>query len=63
MGPEGRAAAALRLAAAAFDLQQEAIAQRHPDYTSREIWLAAVRLRLGADLFSEAYPGEPALLP
>lgn len=36
--------------------RQEAIRQRHPEYSEREVWLTEVRVRIGDDLFRKAFP-------
>jgi hypothetical protein len=35
---------------------------RHPEYTERQVELAAIRALLGEELFRRAYPGEEARL-
>ena len=63
MTPDQRLALAFQMADDAFDLAVDGVRHRHPTYTERQAWLAAVRLRLGDDSFRSAYPDEPLLAP
>jgi hypothetical protein len=40
------------------ELLAAGVRNRHPKYTEAEVKLAVIRLWLGPDLFSKAYPGQ-----
>ena len=57
MAPERRSALAVRLSRQLREVAEAGVRMRHPDYTQEQVRLAAIRLRLGNDLFRKAYPG------
>ena len=58
MGPEGRLRAALEMSDDLRRLSEDGVRMRHPEYSVQKVRLAAIRILLGDDLFSRAYPGE-----
>ncbi len=42
-------------------LSEWGVRQRHPEYTPDEVRLAAIRVRLGEELFRKAYPSHHIL--
>ncbi|MFW6107472.1 MAG: hypothetical protein ACOC8A_02155 [bacterium] len=42
---------------------EHGIAQRHPDYTARQVRMARIRYELGDHLFRQVHPTEPLLPP
>jgi hypothetical protein len=48
----------MQLSVMARRLSEDGVRARHPDYDERKVKLAAIKLAIGANLFSEAYPGE-----
>jgi len=40
------------------ELLAAGVRDRHPDYTEAQVKLAVIRLWLGRDLFTRAYPGQ-----
>jgi len=58
MGPEGRLRTALEMSDDLRRLTEDGVRLRHPDYSDPKVRLAAIRILLGDDLFSRAYPGE-----
>jgi hypothetical protein len=58
MGIDGRARLAMQLSVMARRLSEDGIRIRHPEYDDRQVTLAAIKLAIGAKLFSAAYPGE-----
>jgi hypothetical protein len=58
MGPDGRVRAALEMSDDLRRLSEDGVRMRHPEYSDQKVWLAAIRIWLGDDLFSRAYPGE-----
>jgi hypothetical protein len=58
LGCDGRARLAMQLSVMARRLSEDGVRARHPDYDERKVKLAAIKLAIGANLFSEAYPGE-----
>ena len=61
LGPSGRLALALRMSEDVRRLSEDGIRHRHPEYTPEQVRLAAIRLRLGDELFRKAYPGAQLL--
>lgn len=59
MSPEQRVAMAVEMSEAAFRIAEEGIRMRHAGYTDEQVRLAALRLRLGDDLFGAAFPTAP----
>jgi hypothetical protein len=51
-----RAAESAALNRAVADMQADAIRRRHPDYTERQVFLALVKQRYGAELAEAAWP-------
>ena len=49
---------ALEMIENARSLSESGVRWRHPEYSQRQVRLAAIRLRLGDDLFRKAYPGQ-----
>ena len=58
LGTDVRAQMALKLSAMARRLSEDGIRRRHPEYDERRVKLAAIKLAIGTELFSKAYPGE-----
>ena len=58
MDMETRLRLALEMIEAARSLAESGVRCRHPEYSDRQVRLAAIRMRLGDDLFRKAYPGE-----
>jgi len=58
LGLEGRFRMTMQLSAMARQLSEDGVRRRHPDYDERKVKLAAIKLAIGAELFSKAYPGE-----
>jgi hypothetical protein len=63
MTGEDRVALALRMTAQAWRTSAAGIRSRHPDYTAADVDWALTRLRLGDDLFRQAWPHAPVLSP
>ena len=63
IGPEQRLQAGLALSRTCRELLREGVRRRHPDYDERQVLLAAIRLTLPDDLFSQAYPEAQDILP
>jgi hypothetical protein len=61
MSPEQRVAMAVEMSETAFRLGEEGIRMRHPGYTDEQVRHAAIRLRLGDELFAAAFSGAPLL--
>ncbi|MBI4556209.1 MAG: hypothetical protein HY706_01375 [Candidatus Hydrogenedentes bacterium] len=57
IGMEGRARMAFELSDNLRSILQSGVRMRHPDYDEHQVWLAAVRLSIGDELFKKAYPG------
>jgi len=57
MGAEGRAQMAIELSDGLRATVESGVRQRHPEYPEPMVRLAALRLALGDQLFSHAYPG------
>ena len=58
LGMEKRLRLALEMIENARSLAESGVRWRHPEYSEHEVRLAAIRLRLGEDLFRKAYPGQ-----
>lgn len=58
MGYDGRARLAMQLSRMVRRLSEEGIRSRHPEFDERKTKLAAIKLAIGPELFSKAYPGE-----
>ena len=58
LGFEGRVRMTFELNRALRSISEAGVRRRHPDYDVRRVQLAAIKLAIGADLFSRAYPGE-----
>ena len=61
MSPEQRVAMAVEMSETAFRLGEEGIRMRHPRYTDEQVRHAAIRLRLGDELFAAAFQVHPLL--
>ena len=46
-----------RLSRTLRDISEAGVRHRHPEYTPRQVQLAAIRLAIGEELFAHAYPG------
>ena len=57
MPPARRLQLALEMSDFLRQTVEAGVRARHPDYTDEQVRLAAIRLRLGDDLFHQAYPG------
>jgi hypothetical protein len=57
MTPEQRVAMAVEMSETAFRLAEDGIRMRHPGATDEQVRVAALRLRLGDELFAAAFPG------
>jgi hypothetical protein len=62
MTPERRLAMAMEMSDAAFQIAEDGIRMRHPDYSDEDVRLTGIRLRIGDVLFSAAFP-HASLLP
>jgi hypothetical protein len=54
-GAEGRLRMALQMSDEVASLLEAGVRQRHPEYSARDVRLAAIRLRLGDELFKAVY--------
>jgi hypothetical protein len=63
MSGEERVALALRMTAQAWRTSASGIRSRHPEYSNTEVDWALARLRLGDEIFREAWPAAPVLSP
>lgn len=61
MRPEERVAMAAEMSEAAFQIAEDGIRLRHPEYTDEQVRLTGIRLRIGDDLFRAAFPDAHAL--
>ena len=61
LSPEQRVAMAVEMSETAFRLGEDGVRMRYPRYTDEQIRLAAIRLRLGDELFRAAFSGAPLL--
>lgn len=61
MPPEQRLAMVIEASEAIFQIAEEGIRRRHPDYTNDQIRLTGIRLRIGDELFLAAFPDAPTL--
>jgi len=61
MTPDQRVAMAAEMSETAFRLAEDGVRMRHPHYTDDEVRHAALRLRLGEELFAAAFPAVPPL--
>lgn len=61
MSPEQRVAMAVEMSETTLRLAEDGIRMRHPDCTDEQARLAAIRLRLGDELFAAAFPAAPPL--
>lgn len=57
LGIEGRARLFFQLCAQARALTHAGIRRRHPEYDEEQVRLAALKLRVGDELFARAFPG------
>jgi hypothetical protein len=57
LGVEGRARLTFQLCEQLRRIVEDGVRMRHPDYTDEQVRLAAIRLRLGDELFRKVYPG------
>ena len=57
LDPSRRAEMAFELSDGLRGVVESGIRRRHPDYDDARIRLAALRLAIGDELFSKAYPG------
>jgi len=57
IGPSKRAEMALELSDGLRMTLEAGVRQRHPEYDDNMVKLAAIRLSIGEELFSRAYPG------
>ena len=60
-GVDRRIGAAIQLNAEVRRACEAAIQRRHPEYSSTQVRLAALRLRIGEELFHKACPGQNVL--
>jgi len=58
IGFDGRVRMTFQLNNALRSISEAGVRHRHPDYSDRQVRLAATKLAIGADLFKLAYPGE-----
>lgn len=59
MGPERRLATAIAMSEELVSLTRAGIRARHPEYDEDAVRLAEIRLRLGDELYTKAYPNAP----
>jgi hypothetical protein len=55
MSEEQRQQRAAELIRSCRELQEQGVRVRHPDYSDEEVRIAAIRMRLGEELFERAY--------
>jgi uncharacterized circularly permuted ATP-grasp superfamily protein len=58
LGFDGRSQLAMKLSAMVRQLSEEGVRSRHPEYSERQVKLAAIKLAIGRELFARVYPGE-----
>ena len=58
IGFDGRVRMTFQLNNALRSISEAGVRHRHPDYSDRQVRLAATKLAIGADLFKLVYPGE-----
>jgi hypothetical protein len=58
MSPARRLQLIFEMNEALGDLLAAGVRSRHPDYSEAQVKLAGIRLWLGPELFSRAYPGQ-----
>ena len=58
MPMEMRLKLALEMIEHARSLAESGVRWRHPEYSDDQVRLAAIRLRLGEELYRKAYPGQ-----
>ncbi len=58
MTPEQRWELSIQMTEDTRAISAAGVRSRHPEYTERQVELAVIRMILGEDLFSKAYPGE-----
>jgi hypothetical protein len=63
IGPVGRLALAAAMSDDVAEVARLGIANRHAGYSLAEVRLAALRSRLGDDMFRRAFPDAPLLEP
>jgi hypothetical protein len=56
IGIEGRARMAIELSDNLREIIESGLRRRHPEYSDKEVRLAAIRLTIGEQLFRQAYP-------
>jgi hypothetical protein len=63
MTPARRLAIGVDMSEEAFEVMAAGIRMRHPGYDEDEVRWALLRLRVGEDLFRQAWPAAPLLAP
>lgn len=63
MSPARRVAVAVAMSEEVSDIAAAGIRSRHPDYDGKHVAWALHRLRLGDELFREAWPDAPFVAP
>ena len=58
IGFEGRVRMTFELSQNLRKISEAGVRHRHPNYTDRQVQLAAIKLAIGPKLFKQAYPGE-----
>ena len=61
MSPEQRSLCALELGELVVEIAEGGVRARHPEYGEHQVRMATLRIRLGHELFREAYPDAPLL--
>ena len=61
MAPERRLEMAIEMSESAFQIAEDGIRMRHPDYSDDDVRLTGIRLRIGDALFAAAFPGASPL--
>lgn len=56
MSAEQRGTMVVEMSESAFEMAEDGIRMRHPDYTDEQVRLTGIRLRLGDELFRSAFP-------
>jgi hypothetical protein len=58
IGFDGRVRMTFHLSNSLRQISEAGIRSRHPDYSDRQVRLAATKLAIGPELFALVYPGE-----
>jgi hypothetical protein len=58
LGPERRIQMAFEMSQNLRAISEHGVRRRHPEYTDRQVRLAATKLAIGNDLFKKVYPSE-----